>query len=441
MVTVAAAADVVASDLEETCFAVLDVETTGFLPRTDRVVEVAVVRVRGDGTVEGQYSTLINPERDVGASHVHGITATDVVEAPRFAEVLGDLAPLLAGAVVVGHNVGFDLRFLEAETTRAGYRLPPMAAVCTLRLSRRLGVPLLRRRLQACCEQAGIELEDAHTALGDASATARLLLHYIGRAVEMGMATLAELGCDREPAESRDWPRVKASGRPLHRDAARRQLDDGAFVRRLLARLEAEPDLDAGVEAYFDVLDRVLEDRRITDDEAEALYEVARIWSLDAGDVRQAHQRYLRTVADAALGDGHLSELERRDLMKVSRLLGIDDATFAAIARDAESACAAAIDKTAATRAGARHQLAGKSICFTGALSGRLDGERITRAVAESLASAAGLEVRDRVSSDLDILVVADPNTQSTKARRARDVGTRILAEAELWRQLGVPAA
>ena len=58
--------------------------------------------------------------------------------------------------------------------------------------------------------------------------------------------------------------------------------------------------------------------------------------------------------------------------------------------------------------------------------------------MAEALAEKAGLEVRASVSSDLDILVVADPNTQSTKARKARQYGTRVIAEMELWRQLGV---
>jgi len=79
------------------------------------------------------------------------------------------------------------------------------------------------------------------------------------------------------------------------------------------------------------------------------------------------------------------------------------------------------------------------SVCFTGALSGTINGERITRLMAETLAKAAGLEIRDRVSRGLDLLVVADPYTQSTKAKKARDYGTRVLAEMELWRVLGVP--
>lgn len=95
----------------------------------------------------------------------------------------------------------------------------------------------------------------------------------------------------------------------------------------------------------------------------------------------------------------------------------------------------------AAARQSRSSELAGRTICFTGALSGRMEGERITRTVAESIAEGAGLTVRDRVTEDLGILVVADPNTQSVKARKARQYGTRVVAEMELWRQLGVPVS
>ncbi len=77
-------------------------------------------------------------------------------------------------------------------------------------------------------------------------------------------------------------------------------------------------------------------------------------------------------------------------------------------------------------------------MCFTGALLGRIDGAPITRKQAHRLAEAAGLIVRDRVTRDLDILVVADPYTQSGKARIAARYGTRVMAEAAFWQAIGV---
>jgi DNA polymerase-3 subunit epsilon len=82
--------------------------------------------------------------------------------------------------------------------------------------------------------------------------------------------------------------------------------------------------------------------------------------------------------------------------------------------------------------------LAGKTVCFTGALLGRLEGAAITRDLAHQLATAAGLIVTDRVTKGLDLLIVADPNTQSRKARQARRFGTRIMAEAAFWRAIGI---
>jgi len=60
-------------------YAILDVETTGLFPGAgDRIVEIAIIRLDENGHLIDTYSTLINPKRDIGATHVHGITAADV---------------------------------------------------------------------------------------------------------------------------------------------------------------------------------------------------------------------------------------------------------------------------------------------------------------------------------------------------------------------------
>src|SRR5690606_42030782 len=93
-------------------FAVVDLETTGFSPRLgDRVAEVAVVLVDDAGRVEDEWCTLVNPERDLGPQHVHGIAAADVALAPTFDLVAPALLHLLAGRVLVAHNAAVDTRF------------------------------------------------------------------------------------------------------------------------------------------------------------------------------------------------------------------------------------------------------------------------------------------------------------------------------------------
>ena len=102
--------------------AIIDVETTGLNPyRHDRVIEVAVVLVLPGQGIATEFATLVNPGRDVGPTRIHGITATDIVDAPRFADIAANLAGVLGGAtVLVGHNVRFDISFLKSEYMRVG---------------------------------------------------------------------------------------------------------------------------------------------------------------------------------------------------------------------------------------------------------------------------------------------------------------------------------
>ena len=98
--------------------AVIDTETTG-LGAQDRVVEVAVV-VLDASTLEtvDEYDTLINPRRDVGPEHIHGISASMVEAAPTFEEIAGDLAARLDDHVLVAHNLPFDVRMVRGEFDR-----------------------------------------------------------------------------------------------------------------------------------------------------------------------------------------------------------------------------------------------------------------------------------------------------------------------------------
>ncbi|MBS9534888.1 3'-5' exonuclease [Mycobacterium sp. M1] len=159
-------------------FAVIDFETTGFVPeRTDRVIEVGVVLTDDDGRVECEWTTLVNPGRSVGASHVHRIAAADVVDAPEFATISGQLIELLRGRTVVAHNASFDMRFLHSELQRARYTVPERpAAVCSMKWSRRV---VGASKLADCCDVLGIDLDDAHSALCDARATAQVLAHLV----------------------------------------------------------------------------------------------------------------------------------------------------------------------------------------------------------------------------------------------------------------------
>lgn len=123
--------------MSEVEVAIVDVETTGFFPqRHDRVVEIAAVVVNSRGDVVRQFATLVNPQRDMGPTSLHGISAADAAQAPTFSELAGDLIETMSGCVAIaGHNVSFDSRFLEAEFARAGVALPDVPTVCTMLLA------------------------------------------------------------------------------------------------------------------------------------------------------------------------------------------------------------------------------------------------------------------------------------------------------------------
>lgn len=93
-------------------FAVIDLETTGLYPGgNDRVLEIAVVGLDASLSQVGEFTTLLNPGRDLGPAWLHGIQAADVLQAPAFRDLAGHVLDHLRDAVVVGHNVTFDLRF------------------------------------------------------------------------------------------------------------------------------------------------------------------------------------------------------------------------------------------------------------------------------------------------------------------------------------------
>jgi len=161
-------------------YAVVDVETTGFSPTSDRVVEVACVVIQ-DGRVERRWSSLVDPERPIPwrASEIHGITDEDVAQAPSFAEVERELITLCSGATVVAHNASFDLSFLTT--------LQAQPHLCTLALARRAFPHAPNHKNQTLRRYLEIDRDPmlrglaAHRALADALVTAAILLRCLAR--------------------------------------------------------------------------------------------------------------------------------------------------------------------------------------------------------------------------------------------------------------------
>ena len=154
-----------------------DLETTGFNPRSDRIVQYALVGSDADGS-HINVQSLVNPGRRIPreSSMVHGIFDEDVAGEKGFSDQVAVFSDTVEGAVIVGHNViEFDWRFIELECARSGADVPhPHAILDTLVIARALGVPR-PHKLGSLCERFGISWERSHSADADAGATLLLL--------------------------------------------------------------------------------------------------------------------------------------------------------------------------------------------------------------------------------------------------------------------------
>ena len=440
-------------------FAVVDVETTGFSPwLNDRVLEVAVVRMNPTAGIIDEYVTLVNPDRDVGPTNIHGIRAADIRNAPTWADIAGDVGHRIQDAVMAAHNLRFDRGFLVSEYARVGVQCPnPFPGVCTLALSGRLFPELDSHKLRHCCAHAGIEPDDEHSALTDARATAHLLAALLAAGRESGRHTLGALGCEHTTV-GEPWCHLQPSGKSLQRPP-RKVTRERSYLARLIERLPPTPFTDPDQGAYLDLLDRALQDRRVTTEEEEALRKTASEWGLTRAAVFEAHHKYLAAMVAAATNDDVITADELEDLEHVCALLGLDRSALDVVLRSAHDRIAkrladqltrsivatpqqpatATATKTAGEAPDLPKGLSGLSVCFTGTFVGVLNGVMVTREQVEQIATERGFQVRSGVSKKLDLLVAADPDTLSGKAKRARALGLRVIEEADFWAAINLP--
>jgi DNA polymerase III epsilon subunit family exonuclease len=157
-------------------FVVVDVETTGTDPKMADLLEIAAVRIEG-GKVTDRFESLVNPGRGIVGRQMHGLTDTDVKGAPSASDAARKFVEFAGDALLVGHNVGFDLGFIE-EALGDGTRFEQGRYLDTLVLARE-GYPGAESyKLADLARFFGVEVESNHRALPDAEATAQLLLWF-----------------------------------------------------------------------------------------------------------------------------------------------------------------------------------------------------------------------------------------------------------------------
>ena len=187
--------DDVSTPLWEVTFCVLDLETTGGSPATCEITEIGAVKYRG-GELVGRFQTLVNPGCEIPPTItiLTGITHAMVVDAPMIDEALPTFLEFIGDSVIVGHNVRFDMSFLNAASERLGYGRLGNRTVDTAALARRLVRPDVRNlRLGTLAAHFRSPVTPNHRALADAEATAYVLFRLLEQSGSLGTTHLDDL--------------------------------------------------------------------------------------------------------------------------------------------------------------------------------------------------------------------------------------------------------
>ncbi len=311
----------------DTPIAVLDFETTGLSPGMDRVVEISVMRIEPGQKPQFVLDTLVNPQRPMAATEIHGISDEDVADAPVFEDVAGDLVSALSGAVLAAYNVYFDMRFLDYEMHRAKVSSSP-PHLCLMYLRPMLGLGQ-RCRLGTACVAHGIPYAESHVAAEDVEASARLLQLYLQEIRDREIRTFRDLAALRSYkfVQSFDRPPLAIEAAPTlpRRDRLLSRVARAAVSATPPQAESAESHRAAnrGLGIYWDALKAAVADLVITDDEIEELRRTKDELALEEEQVRALHARAFASVISQVIDDQWLDDRERRKLRRLHQCLSL----------------------------------------------------------------------------------------------------------------------
>ena len=174
-------------------YVVFDLETTGFSPETNRIIEIGAVKVQ-NGKIVDKFSTFVNPQVPIPfrIEQLTSINDSMVIDAPVIADILPEFMKFCEGCVMVAHNADFDMSFIKKNCQRLDIDCKP-TIVDTVALARVLLPNLNRFKLDTVAKALGVSLENHHRAVDDAGCTAEIFVKFIEMLRERGMSTLDEV--------------------------------------------------------------------------------------------------------------------------------------------------------------------------------------------------------------------------------------------------------
>ncbi len=174
-------------------YVVFDIETTGFSPVKNKIIEIGAVRVE-EGKIVGRFSAFVNPGTPIPfrIEQLTGISDEMVLDAPGIEEVLPQFLAFCEGAVFVAHNANFDMSFIKENAARQQLFLDP-TYVDTVGIARVLLPNQAKHTLDAVAKTMGVSLENHHRAVDDAEATAEIFVKFLPLLGEKGCESLEDL--------------------------------------------------------------------------------------------------------------------------------------------------------------------------------------------------------------------------------------------------------
>ena len=295
-------------------FAIVDLETSGLEPSNSRIIEIAILLMNANGEVHEEYATLINPGNgQVGPTFLHHITEEAVATAPTFEEVAGDILSRLGNRIVVAHHAAFEDKFLASEFKRAGIKMPSLPTIDTLLLARQIA-DLPNYKMETVLQHYGVEGIDAHTALGDVRALAKILPRMLRESPSLMFAV-----------DHAELPSIQPSGRQKTRVTNLRKGEKG-WVSSLLEKLpESGSEASSEVESdYLNLLGQVLADGKIIGDEAKALGKLAGEAGLGSKQIKRLHTSFLNQIKAQAASDGNVDAEELKKIEQIINQLSLN---------------------------------------------------------------------------------------------------------------------
>ncbi|MBQ6806173.1 MAG: PolC-type DNA polymerase III [Lachnospiraceae bacterium] len=179
-------------NLQET-FVVFDIETTGFSPVNNRIIEIGAVKVK-EGKIIDRFSTFVNPDVPIPfeIEKLTGINDEMVMGAPQIDVIMPQFMEFCQGAVLVAHNANFDMSFIMENCDRLEIE-HDFTYIDTVGIARVLLPGQAKHTLDAVAKTLGISLENHHRAVDDAEATAEIFVKFIPMLEKDGADTLAKV--------------------------------------------------------------------------------------------------------------------------------------------------------------------------------------------------------------------------------------------------------